>query len=416
MSAKYDLGLFDDPFRYCDEQRSKTEVFTPEHRAIARQIAGESMVLLKNSRNILPMKRSGTIALVGPLADAKENMAGTWSVATPLDQCISLKEGMEMAVGKDAKILYAKGSNLTFDSTLEINSTMFGRSLNRDKRTDAKLLKEALIVASKSDIIVAALGESSEMSGESSSRTRIRIPDAQKALLNALLKTGKPVVLVVFAGRPLVLTEEDKSVSTILYAWFGGSEAGHAVADILFGNVNPSGKLPMTFPRDEGQIPIYYNHKNTGRPLKNSTGTFEKFKSNYLDERNEPLFPFGYGLSYTQFSYQNLKLSAASIKQGETLTASIELENSGSFDGKEIVQLYIRDKVGSITRPIKELKGFQKVFLKQGERKTYIFEIDIEDLKFYNSELNWVAEPGEFEVFVGKNSVECLSQTFTLLP
>ncbi len=416
LSAKYDLGLFDDPYLYCNQERAKNEVFTSENRNIARQIAGESMVLLKNENKLLPLKKSGTIALVGPLADSKENMAGTWSVATRLDQCISLKQGLEEAVGSSAKILYAKGSNLTYDPVLESNATMFGRSLNRDNRTDAQLLHEALQVAAKADIVVAALGESSEMSGESSCRTRLGIPDAQKDLLNTLLKTGKPVVLVLFAGRPLVLTEENEKLETILLAWFGGSEAGHAIADILFGDVNPSGKLPMTFPRHESQIPLFYNHKNTGRPLEFTDGRFEKFRTGYLDETNNPLFAFGFGLSYTQFEYKNLTLSKNTMRPDEKITVTVDVVNVGRFDGKEIIQLYIRDKVGTITRPVMELKGFQKQGIKQGGQKTVIFEIGIDDLKFYNPALEWIAEPGDFDIFIGKNSTEYLSASFTLLP
>ena len=404
LNAKYDLGLFHDPYKYCDTNRAKTEIFTSAHRNEARKIAAESLVLLKNEGQLLPLKKSGTIALIGPLAEAKENMAGTWSVATKQENSISLFNGMKSVVGNAAKILYAKGSNLDYDAAYEERATMFGKTLHRDQRTNEQLLAEALQIANQSDVIVAALGESAEMSGESSSRTNLEIPKAQKDLLQQLIKTGKPVVLVLFDGRPLVITEENKAVPAILNVWFPGSEAGYAIADVLFGDVNPSGKLSATFPRSVGQVPIYYAAKNTGRPLGNKQGNFEKFRSNYLDERNEPLFPFGFGLSYTDFQYSNLRLSANTMKNNDKLQASVDVTNAGNVDGKEVVQLYIRDLVGSVTRPVKELKGFQKINLKKGETQTVTFEITVEDLKFYNSDLQFVAEPGRFQLFIGTNS------------
>tara|TARA_R110001583_G_scaffold43236_2_gene137562 strand:- start:5160 stop:7481 length:2322 start_codon:yes stop_codon:yes gene_type:complete len=415
LTAKYELGLFEDPFKYCDENRAKTEIYTDENRKFSREVAAESMVLLKNKNQLLPLKKSGTIALIGPLADAKENMAGTWSVATKQDRSISVLDGIKKIAGENAKILYAKGSNLDYDAAFEKITTMFGKGLNRDSRTAKQLLEEALKTASKADIIVAALGESAEMSGESTSRTTIEIPQAQKDLLQALIKTGKPVVLVLFTGRPLVINEEKNTVPSILNVWFPGSEAGLAISDVLFGDVNPSGKLTATFPRSVGQIPIFYNHKNTGRPLVNTEGKFEKFRSNYIDERNEPLFPFGFGLSYTTFNYANLKLNASKISKNEIIEVSVTIKNTGNYDGKEIVQLYIRDLVGSVTRPVKELKGFQKIALKKGETKTVNFKITTEDLKFYNSNLDFVAEPGKFEVFVGTNSVSNLKTAFELV-
>jgi beta-glucosidase len=404
LNAKYDLGLFHDPYKYCDANRAKTEIFTSAHRNEARKTAAESLVLLKNEGQLLPLKKSGTIALIGPLAEAKENMAGTWSVATKQENSISLFNGMKSVVGNDAKILYAKGSNLDYDAAYEERATMFGKTLHRDQRTNEQLLAEALQIANQSDVIVAALGESAEMSGESSSRTNLEIPKAQKDLLQQLIKTGKPVILVLFDGRPLVITEENKAVPAILNVWFPGSEAGYAIADVLFGDVNPSGKLSATFPRSVGQVPIYYAAKNTGRPLGNKQGNFEKFRSNYLDERNEPLFPFGFGLSYTAFKYSNLRLSANTMKSTDKLQATVDVTNAGNFDGKEVVQLYIRDLVGSVTRPVKELKGFQKINLKKGETQTVTFEITVEDLKFYNSDLQFVAEPGKFQLFIGTNS------------
>ena len=414
LNAKYDLGLFQNPYLYLDENRQKTEIFTIENRKVAREIASQSFVLLKNDVGILPLKKQGIIALIGPLADAKENMAGTWSVAAKQENSISVLKGLTDAVGDKAKIVYAKGSNLDYDAKLEENATMFGKALNRNSRSDKELLDEAIAIAQKSDVIVAAMGESAEFSGECSSRTNLEIPQVQKDLLTALVKTGKPVVLLLFNGRPLVLVDEKKSVSAILNVWFGGSETGNAIADVLFGDVNPSGKITATFPRSVGQVPIYYAQKNTGRPLANKEGKFEKFRSNYIDERNEPLFPFGYGLSYTKFEYSNLKLSSSTISSNQKITVAVKVSNSGNFDGKEVVQLYIRDLIGSVTRPIKELKAFQKIEIKNGESKTVTFELSVEDLKFYNSELKFVAENGDFEVFVGTNSDASLKQKFTL--
>lgn len=415
LEAKYDLGLFHNPYKNCDEKRAKSEIFTNENRAFARKVATESMVLLKNENQLLPLKKSGTIAVVGPLANSRENMGGTWSVATKQDRSNSFLEGLKTVVADKAKVVYAKGSNLDYDAEFEAKATMFDKGLQRDNRSSQEMLQEALEVSKNADVILAVLGESAEMSGECSSRTNLEIPQAQKDLLNELLKTGKPVVLVLFTGRPLVLVEENKSVPAILNVWFPGSEAGLAISDVLFGDVVPSGKLTSTWPRSVGQIPIYYSQKNTGRPLGNSEGKFEKFKSNYIDERNEPLYSFGYGLSYTKFDYSNLKLSSNQLAKSGSITVSIDVKNSGNYDGKEIVQLYTRDLVGSITRPVKELKGFQKVEIKKGETKTVTFTITEEDLKFYNQNLDFVAEPGKFEVFVGTNSDTKNKEEFELV-
>ncbi|MFC4723339.1 beta-glucosidase BglX [Geojedonia litorea] len=416
LTAKYQLGLFDDPYKYCNPERAKTEVFTQEHRTFARKVSAESMVLLKNENNLLPLKKSGTIALIGPLANSAVNMAGTWSVATKQEKSNPLLEGLKTVVGDKATVLYAKGSNVDYDLAFENRITMFGKSIPRDGRTDKQLLDEALTIAAKSDVIVAALGETAELSGESSSVTNLQIPQVQKDLLNALLKTGKPVVLVLFTGRPLAIVEENENVPAILNVWFPGSEAGLAISDVLFGDVNPSGKLSATFPMNVGQVPIFYNHKNTGRPLGNKEGKFEKFRSNYLDVRNEPLYPFGYGLSYTTFEYSNLKLSSDQMNMNGSLDVSVDVTNSGNYDGKEVVQLYLRDLVGSVTRPVKELKGFQKIEIKKGETKTVTFKLTTEDLKFYNYDLNFVAEPGTFEVFVGTDSNATLKSNFQLTP
>ena len=313
-------------------------------------------------------------------------------------------------MGDKAKILYAKGPNLDFDAAFEERAGMFGKSLGRDNRPAAEIIQEAVNIADQSDVVVAALGESAEMSGESSSRSNIEIPEAQKDLLKALLKTGKPVVLLLFTGRPLALKWENENVPAILNVWFGGSEAGSAIADVLFGDVNPSGKLSTTFPQNVGQVPIYYNHKNTGRPLEQGKW-FSKFRSNYLDVSNEPVYPFGFGLGYSNFSYSDIKMSTASLKGNQTLTASITVTNNGRYDGKETVQLYIRDVVGSTTRPVKELKGFQKIELKAGESKTVSFNITTNDLKFYNYDLKYDWEPGDFQIMIGGNSRDVKMQS-----
>lgn len=412
LEAKYKLGLFDDPYKYCDVNRPKKQIFTKEHRAIARKTASESFVLLKNE-GVLPLSKKGTIAVVGPLANTRSNMPGTWSVAAVLDNAPSLVEGLREVVGDRAKVVTAKGSNLIGDADYEKRATMFGRELHRDNRTDRELLDEALKVAAGADVIVAALGESSEMSGESSSRTNLEMPDVQRALLQELLKTGKPVVLVLFTGRPLVLTWEEEHVPAILNVWFGGSEAAYAISDVLFGDVNPSGKLTATFPQNVGQIPLFYNHKNTGRPLQEGRW-FEKFRSNYLDVSNEPLYPFGYGLSYTTFAYSDIHLSSTEMSADGELTATVTVTNTGSRDGAEVVQLYIRDLVGSVTRPVKELKGFEKIFLKAGESRKVSFSITPELLKFYNYDLQFVCEPGDFDVMIGGNSRDVKKARFLL--
>ena len=423
LEAKYKLGLFKDPYKFCRVEEATEVVYCQEHRDIARKIASESFVLLKNE-DVLPLKKQGTIGLVGPLADTRSNMPGTWSVAARLDVPKTIREGLEDAVAGKAKILYAKGSNLVSDYDLEMRSTMFGRELGRDNRTDAQLLEEALAVARRSDVIVAALGESSEMSGESSSRTDISIPDVQQALLKALVATGKPVVLLLFNGRPLTLGWEAENVPAILDVWFGGSETADAVADVLFGEVNPSGKLTMTFPKNVGQVPLYYAAKNTGRPLLEGRW-FEKFRSNYLDVDNDPLYPFGYGLSYTTFDYGPVILhlpdgtrvdgrGIPELQIGQTVMAEVTVTNTGKVAGKEVVQMYLRDVVGSTTRPLRELKGFEKIYLEPGESKMVTFEITPELMSHYNSDLKFVAEPGEFVVYIGYSSQTKNSASFIL--
>jgi len=408
LEAKYKLGLFDNPYKYCEENRAKTEIFTDANRNEARKIAADCFVLLRNQNNVLPLKKSGTIALIGPLADNKENMPGTWSVAANFSKATSLLSGIKSVVGDNAKILYAKGSNLDSDAAFEGRATMFGKSLKRDDRPAADIITEAVNIANQSDLVVAALGEAAEMTGEASSRTNLNIPDVQIDLLKALLKTGKPVVLILFTGRPLTIKWESENVPAILNVWFGGSEAGYAIADVLFGDVNPSGKLTTTWPQNVGQVPMFYNHKNTGRPL--SGPWFQKFQSNYLDVSNDPLYPFGFGLGYSNFTYGDLKLSSTSLKGNQTLTASIAITNNGKHDGKEVAQLYIRDLVGTNTRPLKELKGFQKIELTAGETKTVSFSITPNDLKYYyqtntgNNNLLYDWEAGDFEIMIGGNS------------
>ena len=420
LEAKWKLGLFDDPYKYCDLKRPAKDIYNKEHRAAARRIAAGSFVLLKNEpaqagqEPVLPLKKQGTVAVIGPMGNTRTNMAGTWSVAARLDDYASLYEGLKEVVGSKAKVLYAKGSNLMSDARMEENCTTFGRSLGRDNRTDQELLDEALAVAAEADVIVAALGEASEMSGESSSRSDIGIPDTQRRLLEALLQTGKPVVLTLFAGRPMTLDWEQEHVPAILNVWFGGSEAAYAIGDVLFGDVNPSGKLSMTFPRNVGQIPLYYNHKNTGRPLEQGHW-FTKFRSNYLDVPNEPLYAFGYGLSYTTFQYSDIRLDKTQMNQNGEITATVTLTNTGSRDGAEVVQLYLRDRVGSITRPVQELKGFQKVFLKAGESREVSFKITADLLKFYNYDLDFVCEPGDFDVMIGGSSDRVKTTRITLL-
>jgi beta-glucosidase len=412
LEAKYKLGLFDDPYRYCNEQRAATEILSPQNRADAREIAAHSFVLLKNDNQLLPLAKKGTIAVIGPLADSKRNMLGTWSVAGDWQKSVSVLEGMRNVAGNTVNILYAKGANITDDPMLIKRTNVFGPEVEVDKRSPDEMLKEAVEIASQSDVVVAVVGEAADMTGEASSRSDISIPESQENLLQALVKTGKPVVLVLFNGRPLTLTWEDGHVNAMLDVWFGGTESGNAVADVLFGKYNPSGKLTTSFPRNTGQIPVYYNHKNTGRPYNNED--FAKFKSDYLDVSNDPLYPFGYGLSYTKFTYGDIQLSQQVLKPGEKITASIMVQNTGQYDGEEVVQLYIRDMVGSVTRPVKELKGFQKIFLKAGESKIVSFEISTDDLRFYNSQLKYVYEPGDFKVFIGSNSRDVKEAAFIL--
>jgi beta-glucosidase len=412
LEAKYKLGLFDDPYRYIDESRPGKDILSNENRKVAREIAAHSFVLLKNNKQVLPLKKGGTIALVGPLADSQNNMLGTWAPTGDHSQAVKIIDGIKNAVGEKAEIRYAKGANIVDDPAYAKKINVFGPRVKIDKRSPESMIKEALEVSEKADVIVAVVGEASEMSGESACRTDITIPENQKKLIRELAKTGKPLVVVLMCGRPLAISEENELADAILLTWHPGVEAGNAIADVLFGEVNPSGKLSATFPRNVGQVPIYYSIRNTGRPQ--GGDDFEKFKTNYIDVENSPLFPFGFGLSYTKFEYSNLQLSTATLVSDGKMMVSVEVKNAGNFDGEEVVQLYLRDVVASITRPVKELKGFQKVNLKEGETKTISFEITEEDLRFYNGLLEYVSEPGKFEVFVGGNSNEVLNASFSL--
>ncbi|MCF2218543.1 beta-glucosidase BglX [Chryseobacterium sp. PS-8] len=407
LEAKYDLGLFSDPYKFGDAKLAAKEVYNMENRNIARNVAAQSMVLMKNDNQVLPLKKSGTVAVIGPLVSNSLNMAGTWSVAAKHEKAVNLMQGLQENFGKEVKFISAKGANIDYDAKLEDIYAAHGKKTDRDNRSKEVLLKEAVDVANKADVIVLAIGESAEMSGESSSRTEITIPQSQVDLLNELKKTGKPIAVVLFTGRPLALTNIKDTPDAILNVWFAGSEAGNAISDVLFGKVNPSGKLPMTFPRSLGQVPIYYNAKNTGRPLDQKLVDkceYQRFRSNYMDECNTPLYPFGYGLSYTKFNYSDVTVSNANPKGNQTIQASVTVTNTGNYDGAEVVQLYIRDMVGSITRPVKELKGFQKVMLKKGESKKVTFDITPENLKFYNGDLKYDWEPGEFDIMIGTNS------------
>nr|WP_315172338.1 glycoside hydrolase family 3 N-terminal domain-containing protein [uncultured Flavobacterium sp.] len=399
LRKKFELGLFDDPFKFNNEEREQKALNNPEHRKVARAMAAKSIVLLKNEKGILPLSKSTkTIAFIGPLVkEYKQNM-GFWSVELPeLDytkEIVSQWDGLQSKVGKNTQLLYAKGCDIEGD-----NKEGFA---------------EAIAVANQADVVILSIGERRDQSGEAKSRSNLRLPGVQEELVKAIQATGKPVVVLINAGRPLIFNWTADQVPAILYTWWLGSEAGNAIADVLFGDYNPSGKLPMSFPREEGQIPIYYNHFNTGRPAPNETAT--NYVSAYIDLKNSPKFPFGYGLSYTTFNYSDLQLSKKVMKKNETITVSFTLTNSGKFDGEEVVQLYLKDQVGSVVRPVKELRDFQKVFLKAGASQKITFTIDKEKLAFYNAKLEWSPEPGGFEVQLGSSSADIrLKDSFELV-
>ena len=390
LEAKYKLGLFQNPYRFCDARRHAKDVFTAENREAARSIAAETFVLLKNEKirnggneKLLPLKKEGKIALIGPLADTRSNLCGTWCVAFTPDRYGTLKEGFERALAGKAQLLYAQGSNICRDEAEQVAGE-FGKTIPRTD--DAQLKAEALAVARQADVIVCAMGETADMSGESSSRSKLEIPDVQHELLAELVTLGKPVVLLNFSGRATVLTWEQQHVDAIMNVWFGGSEAADAIADVLFGDKVPSGKLTVTMPQSVGQVPIYYNHLNTGRPVPEGADHYFKYQSNYLDVRNDPLYPFGYGLSYTTFKYGDVRLSSNEMTRNGTVEAKVTVTNTGNRDADEVVQLYIRDLQASISRPVKELKGFQRIHLKAGESHEVTFTVTRRELSFYDAE------------------------------
>ena len=393
LETKYDLGLFDDPYRYCNTEREKTEIFTEEHKDAARDMARKSMVLLKNDNQTLPLVEGQKIALIGPLAKDKYEILGCWSAMGERDTVpVSVYEGLVDAVGIN-QIKYAKGCDIQSD--------------------DKKGFQEAIQVAKQSDVVVMVMGEFHNMSGENNARTDLSLPGVQLELIKELKKTGKPLVLIMYNGRPLTINWENDNVDAILEAWFLGTMGGAAIADVLTGAYNPSGKLTMTFPQNVGQIPLFYNHKNTGRPY-DPTQPHLAYGAKYWDVSNEPLFPFGYGLSYTKFDYADMKISSDIITKDSPLTVSVKLTNTGNYDGEEVVQLYTRDLVASVTRPVKELKKYKKVFLKKGESKTIDFELTVDDLRFYNNQLEYVYEEGDFVVFVGGDSTTEMQLEFEL--
>lgn len=393
LEAKYRLGLFHNPYRFLDSKRRSTDIFTPEHRRFARQMAAKTFVLLKNDGNILPLKPQGRIALIGPMAHNRANMAGTWAPMARRSEIVSLKEAMEQRLEGKAHIDYAQGCNFTGDPVLQADG---GAWIAAPWKNPDTLLVEAISAAEKADVIICAMGEESEMSGESHCRASLEIFDAQQRLLEQLLKLGKPIVLLNFAGRPTVMTWEQNHIPAIMNVWFGGSEASDAICDVLFGEVVPSGKLTVSMPQATGQEPLYYNQLPTGRPVGENAQRFRLYKSNYLDVRNDPLYPFGYGLSYTTFDYSDITL--------EGRTATVRVSNTGNYDADEIVQLYIHDVEASISRPVKELKGFKRIHLAKGESTQVSFTITDDMLSFYNQELEYVLEPGDFEIMIGPDS------------
>ncbi|MCX6279981.1 MAG: beta-glucosidase BglX [Bacteroidetes bacterium] len=391
LEAKAKLGLFEDPYRYCNKERQEKEIMATENLAFARKLVSESCVLLKNDKQTLPIPADvKTIAVIGPLGDSKKDMLGNWSAAGQWEKCVTLVEGLKNKLKGKVEIIFEQGCNA-----------------NDENRSG---FAAAVKLAEKADFVILALGENGWMSGEASSRSSIDLPGVQNELTAEIMKTGKPVAVVLFNGRPLAITKLHSLAPAILETWFGGTEAGNGIADVLMGDVNPSGKLTMTFPQNLGQIPIFYNAKNTGRPYR-TTDPNAKYVSRYLDVSNDPLFPFGYGLSYTKFSYSGLETKV----DGNKIQITIKVANTGIRDGEEVVQLYIQDKVGSITRPVKELKGFQKVLIKKGETKTLVFNLTLDDLAFYHPDLKKFWEPGEFVVYVGTNSAETISKTIKVL-
>ncbi len=403
LEAKYKLGLFDDPYRYLDADAPSHKILTGSHRKAARKAVAESCVLLKNAENILPLQKSGTLALIGPLADDRRNLPGTWSIAADWQECVSVHDGIKKLAGDSVDILHAKGANIVDDPHLAERLNVFGETVVIDPRPPQEMIDEALATAKQADIVIAVLGEAKEMSGEAASRADIGLPECQKKLLRALKRCGKPLVLVLMSGRPLTLAEEHETADAILMTWFGGTESGSGIADILFGAEIPSGKLTASFPVHVGQIPVYYAQRRTGRP---PTGDpLEKFRSRYLDIPNDSLYPFGYGLSYTEFSYAPPVADQTELNgRDAVLTLRVAVTNTGDCDGYETVQLYITDPVCSITRPVKELKAFQKLLVKKDETRDAVFTLTADDLKYLNADGDAVFEGGEFILHTGSNS------------
>ncbi|MDP9515099.1 beta-glucosidase BglX [Pseudomonas protegens] len=419
LAAKYDMGLFKDPYvriGKAEDDPADTNAESRLHRSDARDIARRSLVLLKNHNDTLPLKKTAKIALVGPLAKAPIDMMGSWAAAGVPAQSVTLYDGMRNVLGDKAQLVYARGSNITADKKVVdyLNFLNFDApEVVDDPRPAQQMIDEAVKAAKQADVIVAAVGESRGMSHESSSRTDLHIPASQRELIKALKATGKPLVLVLMNGRPLSLLEENQQADAILETWFSGTEGGNAIADVLFGDYNPSGKLPITFPRSVGQIPTYYNHLTIGRPF--TPGKPGNYTSQYFDDTTGPLYPFGYGLSYTSFSLSDMALSSTTLNKSGKLDASVTVKNTGKRDGETVVQLYIQDVAGSMIRPIKELKNFQKIMLKAGEEKSIHFTITEDDLKFYNAQLKYAAEPGDFNVQIGLDSQDVKQQSFELL-
>jgi beta-glucosidase len=408
LEAKYKLGLFNDPYRYVSEERNKQQIMSSDKMLLSKEAAIKSFVLLKND-NALPLSGDKKIAFIGPLVKNQRDLIGSWSGAGDWKKAISVWDAVSKRTSA-ASFSYAKGCNITDDSNLVKKLNPHDAQIVMDAKTPQQMIEDAVVVANAADVVVAILGEPYGMTGEAASRSNINLLDNQQALLKALKATGKPIVLVLMNGRPLALEWESKNCAAILEAWYPGTMAGQAISEVLFGDAAPQGKLSMSFPVSVGQVPVYYNHKNTGRPYDEN----QKYTTRYLDGPNEPLFPFGYGLGYTKFTYGDVGLSKTSKTASEAISATITVTNSGSLEGTETVQLYIRDRVGSIARPVSELKGFQKLTLKPGESKTVTFRITQSELSFYNSELKWVAEPGEFDVMVGGNSRDVKKASFKL--
>ena len=412
LNVKYDMGLFRDAYSHLGPAGSDPQDTNAEdrlHRAQARDVAAQSLVLLKNWHNVLPLKKQGTIALIGPLADSQRDIMGSWSAAGVAKQSVTLLQGMREALADKATLLYARGSNTTDNPKVQAFLNLYEPAVEVDKRSPQQLLEEAIATAKKADIVVMAVGESQGMAHEASSRSDIRLPKAQRDLITAIKATGKPLVLVLMNGRALDITQQDQQADGILETWFSGTEGGHAISDVLFGDVNPAGKLPVTFPRSIGQLPLYYNHLPTGRPYDFTHPN--KYTSHYFDINNSPLYPFGFGLSYTTFSLSPITLSSTGSAQG-VKTASVTVTNTGKRPGSTIVQLYLHDPVASISRPVKELKAFQKVQLQPGESKQVSFTLSKNDLGFWDQQMKWVVEAGEFEVLIGTDSVHTETKSF----